>query len=147
MHTHAYAYTPAHMHTYVLVQGHAGYQLAPYCSPFGSPESRKCCGGPLEALEWMLVQQVHPGDVAAIILEPILGEGGFLTPPPGFMEGVGRAPPHTAAVEVVVVASIAGGDDGVCGFCWGGGGIVLPLMLFSGGHALSSTCACCWQKS
>lgn len=95
----------------------------------------------------MLVQQVHPGDVAAIILEPILGEGGFLTPPPGFMEGVGRAPPHTAAVEVVVVASIAGGDDGVCGFCWGGGGIVLPLMLFSGGHALSSTCACCWQKS
>lgn len=32
--------------------------------------------------------QVHPGDVAAIILEPVLGEGGFLTPPPGFMEAL-----------------------------------------------------------
>jgi 4-aminobutyrate aminotransferase len=42
----------------------------------------------LQALEWMLVQQVHPGDVAAIILEPIMGEGGFLTPPQGFMAGL-----------------------------------------------------------
>jgi hypothetical protein len=43
---------------------------------------------PFQALEWMLVQQVHPGDVAAIILEPIMGEGGFLTPPRGFMAGL-----------------------------------------------------------
>jgi hypothetical protein len=28
---------------------------------------------------------VHPSDVAALIIEPVLGEGGFLTPPPGFM--------------------------------------------------------------
>lgn len=33
----------------------------------------------------MFAKQVHPKDVAALILEPILGEGGFLTPPPGFM--------------------------------------------------------------
>lgn len=26
-----------------------------------------------------------PQETAAIILEPILGEGGFLTPPPGFL--------------------------------------------------------------
>lgn len=32
--------------------------------------------------------QVHPSDVAAIILEPVLGEGGFLTPPPGFMKAL-----------------------------------------------------------
>jgi acetylornithine/succinyldiaminopimelate/putrescine aminotransferase len=31
---------------------------------------------------------VHPSDVAAIILEPVLGEGGFLTPPPGFMKAL-----------------------------------------------------------
>jgi adenosylmethionine-8-amino-7-oxononanoate aminotransferase len=35
---------------------------------------------------WVL--QVHPQDVAAIILEPVLGEGGFLTPPPGFMSAL-----------------------------------------------------------
>lgn len=32
----------------------------------------------------MFQMQTHPSDTAAIILEPILGEGGFLTPPPGF---------------------------------------------------------------
>lgn len=26
--------------------------------------------------------------MAAIILEPVLGEGGFLTPPPGFMKAL-----------------------------------------------------------
>ncbi len=29
--------------------------------------------------------QTAPSETAAIILEPVLGEGGFLTPPPGFM--------------------------------------------------------------
>ena len=33
----------------------------------------------------MLQQHVHPADVAAVILEPILGEGGMLVPPPGFL--------------------------------------------------------------
>jgi hypothetical protein len=45
----------------------------------------------------MFAKQAHPADVAAIILEPIMGEGGMLTPPPGarrlvlgsFARGVG----------------------------------------------------------
>jgi 4-aminobutyrate aminotransferase len=36
------------------------------------------------------VQATHPEETAAIILEPILGEGGFLTPPPGFMGALRR---------------------------------------------------------
>ncbi|EFJ48529.1 hypothetical protein VOLCADRAFT_90848 [Volvox carteri f. nagariensis] len=47
-----------------------------------------CCGGPLESLEWMLSTQTAPADTAAVILEPLLGEGGFLVPPPGFLEGL-----------------------------------------------------------
>jgi 4-aminobutyrate aminotransferase len=31
-----------------------------------------------------------PQETAAIILEPILGEGGFLTPPPGFLAALRR---------------------------------------------------------
>eukprot|EP00775_Hariotina_reticulata_P007774 gene7774-7972_t len=69
-------------------KGHSGYHVAPYCQPFDSPDNRVCCNSSLEALEWMLVQQVHPGDVAAMILEPVLGEGGFLTPPPGFLSAL-----------------------------------------------------------
>jgi 4-aminobutyrate aminotransferase len=33
----------------------------------------------------LLKTQSHPKDTAAIIIEPILGEGGFLVPPPGFL--------------------------------------------------------------
>jgi hypothetical protein len=41
-------------------QGHAGYHLAPYVPPFeASDGARWCCNAPLEALEWMLVQQVR----------------------------------------------------------------------------------------
>jgi len=50
-----------------------------------SYESRKCCNGPLDDLHMLLKTQSHPDDTAAIIIEPILGEGGFLVPPPGFL--------------------------------------------------------------
>lgn len=46
--------------------------------------------GPLQSLEWMLATQSAPSDTAAIILEPILGEGGFVAPPPGFLAGLRR---------------------------------------------------------
>lgn len=65
-------------------KGHMGYRVPPYCEPFPQAE-RVCCNAPLESLEWMFAQQCHPHDVAAMILEPIMGEGGFLTPPPGFI--------------------------------------------------------------
>ena len=32
--------------------------------------------------------QSAPQETAAIIIEPVLGEGGFLTPPPGFLAGL-----------------------------------------------------------
>ena len=31
-----------------------------------------------------------PSETAGVIIEPILGEGGFITPPPGFLAGVRR---------------------------------------------------------
>jgi len=71
-------------------QGFSGYHVAPYCQPFDEPSKRVCCNAPLEALEQMLIQTTAPSETAAIILEPILGEGGFLTPPPGFMGALRR---------------------------------------------------------
>jgi len=35
-------------------------------------------------LEQALMPQVRPSDLAAVILEPVLGEGGFVVPPPAF---------------------------------------------------------------
>lgn len=67
--------------------GGLGYTFQPDMPPF-SPELHTCCGSPLQELHWLLKTQSHPRDTAAIMIEPIMGEGGFLTPPPGFLQGL-----------------------------------------------------------
>jgi 4-aminobutyrate aminotransferase len=42
----------------------------------------------LEALEDLLVSQIAPDDVAAILIETVLGEGGYVPPPASFMKGL-----------------------------------------------------------
>jgi 4-aminobutyrate aminotransferase len=64
------------------------YKLTPNIPPFDHYEQRRCCMSPLDGLKWMLKMQTAPSETAAVIIEPILGEGGFLTPPPGFLKGV-----------------------------------------------------------
>jgi 4-aminobutyrate aminotransferase/(S)-3-amino-2-methylpropionate transaminase len=44
----------------------------------------------LDALERALVMQVAPESVAAIVVEPVQGEGGFVVAPPEFMAGLRR---------------------------------------------------------
>jgi 4-aminobutyrate aminotransferase / (S)-3-amino-2-methylpropionate transaminase / 5-aminovalerate transaminase len=42
----------------------------------------------LDALRRAFVTQVAPENVAAIVIEPVLGEGGFVVAPPEFLQGV-----------------------------------------------------------
>ncbi|WIA18214.1 hypothetical protein OEZ85_009686 [Tetradesmus obliquus] len=118
-------------------KGHSGYHVAPYMPPFDSPDNRVCCGAPQEALEWMLVQHVHPGDVAAIILEPIMGEGGFLTPPPGFMAGLRQlADKH----GILLIADEVQSGAGRSGMWWAhgqfdGGAMQPDMVVFAKGIA------------
>lgn len=44
----------------------------------------------LDALERAFVMQVAPSSVAAIVVEPVQGEGGFVVAPPEFMAGLRR---------------------------------------------------------
>lgn len=60
-------------------------QMSPSIPPFDEFEARRCCRGPHDAFKWMLKMQTAPEDTAAIIIEPILGEGGFVAPPPDFL--------------------------------------------------------------
>jgi len=48
----------------------------------------KCCGDPLEQVKILLKQASHPKDTAAILVEPILGEGGYVVPPKEYMQGL-----------------------------------------------------------
>lgn len=42
----------------------------------------------LHSLNLLLAQQTAPSDTAAIIIEPVLGEGGYVPAPKDFLEGL-----------------------------------------------------------
>ncbi len=59
----------------------------PYAYRYGwEPErTRDWC---LKELEYLLQTQTAPQETAAVLVEPVLGEGGYVVPPEGFLEGL-----------------------------------------------------------
>jgi 4-aminobutyrate aminotransferase len=59
----------------------------PYAYRYGWSEEQtaKWC---LEELEFLLLSQTAPQETAAILIEPVLGEGGYVVPPAEFMAGL-----------------------------------------------------------
>ena len=47
----------------------------------GPAHQNRCCQAGLPALRTLLATQVYPDDVAAVLVEPVLGEGGYVVPP------------------------------------------------------------------
>ena len=85
------------------------------------------------ALE-MITAQIGAGNVAAVIIEPIQGEGGFVVPAPGFLPALSR---WCAEHEAVFVA-----DEVQSGFCRTGDwfaseheGVVPDLVIMAKGMA------------
>lgn len=67
----------------------AGVTVAPFPDPFRhgwDPEaSARFC---LRELRHALATQTSPAETAAVLVEPILGEGGYVVPPDSFLRGV-----------------------------------------------------------
>jgi 4-aminobutyrate aminotransferase len=59
----------------------------PYCyrAPGGSHDPAACSCDWEAQLDLTFHQLIYPERVAAIIVEPVLGEGGYIVPPPGFL--------------------------------------------------------------
>jgi 4-aminobutyrate aminotransferase / (S)-3-amino-2-methylpropionate transaminase / 5-aminovalerate transaminase len=72
-----------------------------YRVPFPNEYRGPTAGEALEALERALITQVAAETVAAIVVEPVQGEGGFVVAPPEFMEGVRRLCDEHGIVMVV----------------------------------------------
>jgi 4-aminobutyrate aminotransferase len=63
----------------------------PYCKQCtvshlsdGKYSFENCCMDPIRQLELALKQATAPSETAAIFIEPVLGEGGYVPPPPGY---------------------------------------------------------------
>lgn len=85
----------------------------------------------------MFATQAHPKDVAAIIVEPILGEGGMLTPPPGFLAALRSICDEHG---ILLVADEVQSGAGRTGEWWAheaidGGAMRPDLMVFAKGIA------------
>jgi 4-aminobutyrate aminotransferase len=59
----------------------------PYCyrAPGGAHDPADCSCDWEEELDLLFHQLVYPAQTAAIIVEPVIGEGGYIVPPPGFL--------------------------------------------------------------
>jgi 4-aminobutyrate aminotransferase len=62
--------------------------FAPYAYPLRNPTGRSdeaALDHALSALDELFATVIFPEDVAAMVVEPILGEGGYVVPPDGFL--------------------------------------------------------------
>jgi 4-aminobutyrate aminotransferase len=69
----------------------AGVFFAPYPYWFRSGEQPEdCVGRCLASIEQLLATQTSPDETAAIVIEPVLGEGGIVVAPASFLLGLKR---------------------------------------------------------
>jgi len=74
-----------------------GVFFAPYAYCYRCPKAEanperygpgSCCGWALEQVRFLLKSQTAPEETAAVLVEPVLGEGGYVVPPADFLRGL-----------------------------------------------------------
>lgn len=62
----------------------------PYCyrCPFSGPKGGACCQSDLSQLKDFVKTTIGESEIAAFILEPVAGEGGFIPAPPAFLKSL-----------------------------------------------------------
>jgi 4-aminobutyrate aminotransferase len=61
---------------------------APYCLPHEHPTEEGAVAAALAELDRLLTLQAPPANVGAMIVEPVLGEGGYVPPPRAWLQGL-----------------------------------------------------------
>jgi 4-aminobutyrate aminotransferase/(S)-3-amino-2-methylpropionate transaminase len=82
----------------------------PMAYPFRWPGGpARCAEEALDVVTSLIHAQVGEENVAAVVIEPVQGEGGFIVPPPGFLPGLAK---FCRANGIVFIA-----DEVQSGFC------------------------------
>lgn len=75
----------------------SGVFFAPYAYCYRCPKKeatpnrynrQDCCDWPLDQVRFLLQSRTAPEETAAILVEPVLGEGGYVVPPASFLRGL-----------------------------------------------------------
>jgi len=67
--------------------------FTPYPNCFRCPYNTTCETCSLECLrelQWTFDYLIHPENVAAVIIEPVMGEGGYVVPPQKYLDGLNK---------------------------------------------------------
>jgi 4-aminobutyrate aminotransferase len=74
-----------------------GLYVAPYAYCYRCPKAEAaperygyahCCGWPLEEVRFLLKSESPPEETAAILVEPVLAQAGYVVPPASFLSGL-----------------------------------------------------------
>jgi 4-aminobutyrate aminotransferase len=111
--------------------------FAPYATPFRCPGGagpENCAQACLDELDRVFVHVIQPSQVAAMFVEPILGEGGYVAPPPEFLQGLRE---RCDAHGILLVADEIQSGIGRTGKWWGAqhAGVAPDLMCVAKGIA------------
>lgn len=127
----------------------AGVYVAPYPYAYRygwDPETtlRFC----LRELDFLLKSQTAPEETAAILVEPILGEGGYVVPPPGFLAALRERCDHHGMLLIADEVQTGFGRTGRF-FAVEHEGVVPDILIMAKGMARrdSASSRRLWRKS
>lgn len=104
-----------------------------YQSPFRG-DAKACVENCLHQIDMMFKQLVNPKQIAAFLVEPLQGEGGYIVPPPGFLEALRKICDEHGILLIIDEVQTGFGRTGKFFACehWG---IEPDIMLMAKGIA------------
>ncbi len=107
---------------------------ARYCYPFRTPASEDPTCYALDDVRRVLRAEIYGDDVAAIIVEPIQGEGGFIVPTPEFMQELRKIADEIGACLIIDEIQAGFGRTGTW-FCQEQYGVKADIVTIAKGIA------------